>query len=301
MKKLLLFGTLVFGLNAFCQVPSYVPTSGLIGWWPFNGNANDESGNGNNGSVNGATSTNDRMGNPNSAYDFDGNDDFIEISSLTSVEGVSEMSFSGWVKLDTITTAFMFFNGQLGVANSRMVLSLGDHYCNDDMIRMTMHQSGNDNGSGKLPDFIQIDSLYHIVMTFNGNGAMDSDKLKMYVNGVEESLGYESSNTCSPATLETLTQGAGVSWFFGSSNSNQLVVDGVLDDFGIWNRELTQCEVTELYTTLACNVGLDNLVKGNKELIKVIDLMGRETTQQKNKVQIYIYSDGSTERVFDFE
>jgi len=37
------------------QVPSYVPTNGLVGWWPFNGNANDESGNGNNGTVNGAT------------------------------------------------------------------------------------------------------------------------------------------------------------------------------------------------------------------------------------------------------
>jgi hypothetical protein len=34
------------------QVPSYVPTNGLVGWWPFNGNANDESGNGNNGTVN---------------------------------------------------------------------------------------------------------------------------------------------------------------------------------------------------------------------------------------------------------
>ena len=37
------------------NVPSYVPANGLVGWWPFAGNANDESGNGNNGLVNGAT------------------------------------------------------------------------------------------------------------------------------------------------------------------------------------------------------------------------------------------------------
>jgi len=34
------------------NMPSYVPTNGLVGWWPFNGNANDECGNGNNGTVN---------------------------------------------------------------------------------------------------------------------------------------------------------------------------------------------------------------------------------------------------------
>ncbi|MFM8685494.1 MAG: hypothetical protein ACKODJ_02965, partial [Bacteroidota bacterium] len=48
--------------------------NGLVGYWPFIGNANDESGNGNHGIVNGATLTSDRFGNQNSAYDFDGND-----------------------------------------------------------------------------------------------------------------------------------------------------------------------------------------------------------------------------------
>ena len=56
----------------FAQVPSYVPTNGLVGYWPFNGNANDESGNGNNGTVNGATLTSDRFGNANGAYSFNG-------------------------------------------------------------------------------------------------------------------------------------------------------------------------------------------------------------------------------------
>ena len=49
-----------------------LPTDGLVGWWPFNGNANDESGNGNNGTVNGASLTTDRNGSLNSAYSFNG-------------------------------------------------------------------------------------------------------------------------------------------------------------------------------------------------------------------------------------
>ena len=61
MKQILLFGAIALSTLTFGQnVPSYVPTNGLVGWWPFNGNANDESGNGNNGTVNGATLTTDR-------------------------------------------------------------------------------------------------------------------------------------------------------------------------------------------------------------------------------------------------
>ena len=58
-------------LNAYSQLPTYVPSNGLVGYWPFNGNANDESGNGNNGTVNGATLTADRNGVANKAYSFD--------------------------------------------------------------------------------------------------------------------------------------------------------------------------------------------------------------------------------------
>ena len=53
----------------------------LVAYYPFNGNANDESGNGNNGVVHGATLTFDRFGNPNRAYHFNGIDNFIVASA----------------------------------------------------------------------------------------------------------------------------------------------------------------------------------------------------------------------------
>jgi hypothetical protein len=65
------------GFNFAQNVPSYVPTNGLVGWWPFSGNAIDSSGNGNNGTVNGATLTADRNAVANSAYSFDGVNDYI--------------------------------------------------------------------------------------------------------------------------------------------------------------------------------------------------------------------------------
>jgi hypothetical protein len=63
-----------FAVTSLAQtVPNYVPSNGLVGWWPFNGNATDESINTNDGTVNGATLTADRFGNANSAYSFNGN------------------------------------------------------------------------------------------------------------------------------------------------------------------------------------------------------------------------------------
>ena len=94
--KYLLFASIVFVFtsNVFTQVPNYVPTNGLVGYWPFNGNANDQTPNGNNGTVNGATLTTDRFGNANSAYNFDGINDYIQINNIVGNFGLSDFTIS---------------------------------------------------------------------------------------------------------------------------------------------------------------------------------------------------------------
>ena len=83
MKKIVLFFLFLLSFPLIrAQVPSYIPTSNLVGWWPFNNNANDESGNGNNGALqNGVVTTSDRFGNTNAAYSFDGLNDRIFINT----------------------------------------------------------------------------------------------------------------------------------------------------------------------------------------------------------------------------
>ena len=74
------------------------PEDGLVVYYPFNGNADDESGNGFDGIVNGATITTDRFGNENSAYSFDGMDDFIETSLVFSGDQ-DPVSYVVWVNI----------------------------------------------------------------------------------------------------------------------------------------------------------------------------------------------------------
>ena len=95
MKQLL---TLLFiGLTSlYAQtVPSYVPTNGLVGWWPFNGNANDESGNGYNATNQNAQLTIDRFGSVNKAFNFQSNGYLIG-SSVGWPSGSSPRSLSIW-------------------------------------------------------------------------------------------------------------------------------------------------------------------------------------------------------------
>ena len=97
-KKLLLliFGLIMTAQMIYSQVPSYVTTNGLVGYWPFNGNANDQAPNGNNGTVNGASLTTDRFENVNSAYNYDGGD-VITIPHNSSLN-TYPITVSVWIK-----------------------------------------------------------------------------------------------------------------------------------------------------------------------------------------------------------
>jgi hypothetical protein len=106
MKRKLLTALAIIGLSASLTaqpVPSYVPTNGLVGWWPFNGNANDESGDWNNETVNGATLNNDRFGKVNKAYSFHGINNSISVADNQS-QRPPTISISIWISSNNLTS-----------------------------------------------------------------------------------------------------------------------------------------------------------------------------------------------------
>src|ERR1700679_2166641 len=72
-------------------------TQGLMAYYPFNGNANDASGNNNNPSFNSATLTSDRLGNANSAYHFNGSE-YIQIPNNPGINSTNQISLCAWVR-----------------------------------------------------------------------------------------------------------------------------------------------------------------------------------------------------------
>jgi len=103
-RTLLAFYALIIFYTITAQVSSYETSPGLVGWWPFNGNANDVSGNGNNGTVNGATLTTDRFGTANKANSFDGIIDYIQTDIKALNNSTHKKFYLGYLPVHAVST-----------------------------------------------------------------------------------------------------------------------------------------------------------------------------------------------------
>ena len=124
MKQKLLLTLLITTIFsvAKAQVPSYVPTNGLLGWWNFNGNVNDLSGLGNNGTpINSPTYTNDRFGNPNACIQLNGINQRVDLplNLNGALVNLKKLSISSFVKIDTTAGYYGIFS-----------METSDHYKN---------------------------------------------------------------------------------------------------------------------------------------------------------------------------
>jgi hypothetical protein len=245
MKIKLLFLLLLIGSGLTAQnVPSYVPTNGLVGWWPFNSNANDESGNGNNGTVNGATLTSDRFGNGNSAYEFDGIDDLIEYSQQFDF---LNKTINLWFKADgfLVNACYMCDTSQIILTNDNSTMSFGAYGIG---LKSTFNPNKIIMGKG-LSNY--LDNLYYS-QWYMVSISSDNDSSKFYINGqllsVTSNSNYRSTASFLPTKLLLGGRYTGTSsqQSAGTAGTNRHY-NGTIDDFGIWNRMLTQQEITDLY------------------------------------------------------
>ena len=235
--------SLVLCATLHAQLPSYVPADGLVGWWPFDGNANDESGNGNHGVVNGAVLASDRNGVVNAAYSFDGINDFILSSNFNLIQGNVSRTFSFWIKYSNVDAG-------------GWVISYGpqalDFPCNDEYhIEAKMVADCNFPGIGvgvpcaqKRFEFLLNDNVWrNFTVVYDGTGLANT---KLYVNGILHTDNYCNDNVGIATELATNVTSGGIS--FGKRNDNLGFLDGALDDIAIYNRALTPAEITQLYS-----------------------------------------------------
>jgi hypothetical protein len=232
--------------SAHAQLPSYLPADGLVGWWPFNGNANDESGNGNDGVVNGATLTEDRSGIPNSAFAFDGINDFISISSASSLQFEPNLSFSVslWLNSGEQVTNPNGYNGILGKSwSSGSTPPRGWQIGRNNSTFQFQSRGGDDlnnqNGNGPcgmVNNEVLIGENIHLVYVFD----RQFDSIKIYINDLQIDGLFcinisENMSNNAPLLIGVDREGT----FFSS---------GVIDDIAIYNRALTEQEIQNIYT-----------------------------------------------------
>ncbi len=214
--------------------PTFSPTDGLVAYWPFDGNANDASGNGNNGAVHGVTLTEDRFGNANGAYYF-GSGNYIQVAANSRLNEITNSTMSAWIRADSWYGSWIpIMSKGTGESNTRQY---GLEIIKRGYLSGYDYASCFESASGEesyifTDASIPLGEWIHVAVT-RGNGTAHA-----YLNGVE--VGSISVLGAVPFNTEALDIGrdrpGSTEYFYGA-----------MDEMRLYNRALSAAEVKSLY------------------------------------------------------
>ena len=243
MKRLIALTMCAVSLGAAAQLPDYVPTDGLVAWYPFNENSNDESGNEHHADLNfDAVLSHDRFGLPNASVFLDGQQDHVSTPAIFN-SGL-DRTISIWIDLlnaDDVTNTIWNtdpHNIESIGWNTYFLDEPGISYCLGDATDWLSCANGG------VPETyfdvaIDMSSWKHLVSVKEG---VD---WRFYIDG---SLVHDSV-----VVINTINQT--VPLVFGAisccgSDGYGEEFTGSIDDIGIWNRAITEEEVLALFNAI---------------------------------------------------
>lgn len=231
-----------------------IPTNGLVGHYPFTGNANDMSLNNYHGTVYGASLTSDRFGNLNCAYSFNGINNYIDLSShVASFNFQEPMTISFWVKTDYdnsgstnfAATVFAISEGGTGLNNTSIFVGNNATGTLTNEIALTNQQRNTSDKyiagytTSNRSELID-NKWHHLVFEYNGVST------KIYLDGelVTVSCNFGVNNGTYGNIPNASKMYIGSRW----ANSNLAAfMNGELDDFRMYNRVLNLTEINSLF------------------------------------------------------
>lgn len=282
--------TLMAGLGiAFSSMaqtlPSYVPTNELAAWYSFSGNANDGSGHGQNGTVNGAILTTDRFGKQNSAYSFSTNQKITVANS--GGNNYYPMTISLWYQVIPSQTGENWygtlFNKYVNASWNGYRIHVGDYRNignrgtveNHGFAAFPFYLSGATNRligfygeDAFLQPFIDLNTWYHFVFVVDDNGG------RIYANN---KLVSSHPWTGSPKAATSDYQ-----WEIGGGDGGEWY-SGKIDDVGVWNRALTEDEIDGLFNAGICF----QVITVTDTLVINANITGYNPIQFANTIKIF--------------
>ena len=251
--------------------------NGLVAYYPFNGNANDESGNANNGTVYGSTLTTNRNGIENSAYNFDGISNYISIDGvINSLYQSSQYSVTGWFKKNNTSQ-----KGSVFAINREKEIVWGQN------TSLIVWDSNNLN---YYNDSLQNSNYYY--------PAIDASKWHFFALVLDENnLGklYIDNNLICQDFVNTMKisqfgkASIGQEWDNGFNGSNFFSMtsdhfNGLIDDIRIYNRVLNTIEIQALFNELSSDITYNVTVPSATKACYIAGEMNGWTQQAMTKV-----------------
>ncbi len=213
-------------------------TNGLVAYYPFNGNANDASGNGCNGITNNTTFTSDRFGYSNSSCYFDGASSYIVVTNTSQLSPTEDFSVSVWVNpmnLQSLPMAVISKSQAYNDSDSSWFIFYEPA---DFGLPKTIQFQANPNFGIDSPTILppSAGQWHQLVYTY----ARASSSCASYLDGVLVDVRLESYITINPnreLTIGCQEVLGGLDYFF----------NGSIDDIRIYKRALANTEVQQLY------------------------------------------------------
>jgi hypothetical protein len=218
--------------------PSNYASIGLIASYIFNGNADDDSGNGNHGTVHSATLSSDRFGNLNSAYSFNGVNSYIEVLNGSPFNFANEFTISMWVKPGTTqATQAQLLSKSHGIGG------------------WFIEQTGIDLNHDQFGYYVAPVGLYvacNLQMVSNvWNHLVYAKKgitTRCYLNNNLVGVGNASATNAVPTGNLPLTIGGYNAGLSRPASNIARFFHGSIDDIAIYNRTLSRTEVSKLFS-----------------------------------------------------
>jgi len=204
---------------------SELPTQGLVAYYPFNGNANDESGNGYNGTVHGASLTADRFGKVNNGYNFTNNINYIQVNNFPILNSV--FTYCVWVKPSPANSNGQNF-GCYGTIDGGVSSWDVGYYIKNQL-------SVFDRYNLVFIDIVELaDSWHFIVVVYNGNIR------SIYVDGQ-----FKKSQNITTPIPTNYTDVFRIGMHTDGDGNQQFI--GNIDDVRTYNRAISETEILQLY------------------------------------------------------
>ena len=210
----------------FAQLPAYLPTNGLVAWYPFNGNANDESGNGNDGVLGNVLAWQDRFGQQGGAFKL--NNSSIQLGSNIKVLNSVNYTIGAWIKLNQLEETWMFSQRSANGYEGTEVLIEGNE------IWPFYGATGNNfQWMNLTPNGISMDEFHLIICVIDKSNG----QLSLYIDG------YMTGSY--PISSITQVQNS-VNAFIGKKATSNTTSTFIVDEFFFYNRALIQSEITSI-------------------------------------------------------
>jgi len=210
-----------------------IPTQGLIAYYPFNGNTNDESGNGHHGIAYKTISGSDRFGNQSKTFRHNGIDSKVTVNDFPVLR--DNFSYSCWIKIvgNNWNNNLQSF-GILGTGPTNHTWDFSYHNVDRrwdlwDATPDSWYTSYSSYTTNNLLDWTYVTVVY------------TANKKYLYVNGVL----LNSKTVVLP--LPYMGNNTLIIGNFQGTVSNEQAVNGFIDDIRIYNRAISVSEIQVLY------------------------------------------------------